>query len=408
MTSIWSRLEGRAPARPGAAEAALPLMLLLSALAGCGEKPTAHDETPAPREAAVERVTIAATALTELGIETMPAERRALGGALRANAVIRANENRLAHVSPRIPGKAIEVKAVLGDRVVAGQTLALLDSLELGEKKSAFLQARANLAVARRNHQREERLFRDRISSEKDYLEAKGELERSEAAYRAAREALRLVDLSDRDIDSITWGGRDRPLSHFPMLAPFSGTVIEQHISLGERIAPEQTPYTIADLSTLWIVLDVYEKDLGKVAVGTGSEVRVDAYPDERFAGHITYISDVIDEGTRTARARVEVDNGAGRLRPGMFATATVALAGDGALPVVTIPLTAVQRIDERPVAFVAEAPGSYAVRQLTLGQESGDVVEVKAGIAAGEPVVTSGSFTLKSEALRDQLAGED
>lgn len=380
----------------------LPLLLIL----GCGQpQPQEHAEAT-PRRAPG-RVTIAPAALADLGIETAPAERRALGTALRANAVIRANENRLAHVSPRIPGKAIEVKAVLGDRVVAGQTLALLDSLELGEKKSAFLQARANLEVARRNHQREERLFRERIASEKDYLAAKGEAERSDAAYRAAREALRLLGLTDAVIDAVTWGGGDHPLSHFPILAPFAGTVIEQHITLGELIDPGTTAYTVADLSTLWIVLDVYEKDLGRIAVGTAAAVRVDAYPDQRFGGHITYISDVVDESTRTARARVEVDNDGGQLRPGLFATATVALPGDAA-PVVTIPLAAVQRIEERPVAFVAEAPGSYAVRRLTLGQESGDVVEVKAGIAAGEPVVTAGSFTLKSEALRDQLAGED
>jgi cobalt-zinc-cadmium efflux system membrane fusion protein len=381
--------------------------LLLALLAACGGPPAAPEEAAAATPHAPDRVRIAPAALAELGIRTAPAERRALGAELQVNAVIRANENRLAHVSPRIPGKAIEVKAVLGDRVAAGEALALLDSLVLGEKKSAFLQARANLEVARRNSQREERLFRDRIASERDYLEAKGELERRDAAYRAAREALRLLGLADAAIDTVSWGDGDHPLSHFPIQAPFAGTVIEQHITLGELIEPGATAYTIADLSTLWIVLDVYEKDLGTVAVGTAAEVRVDAYPDRRFTGHITYVSDVVDERTRTARARVEVDNAAGGLRPGMFATATVALA-DRAAPVVTIPLTAVQRIDERPVAFVAEAPGSYAVRQLTLGQQSGDVVEVRDGIAAGEPVVTAGSFTLKSVALEDQLAGED
>lgn len=390
---------------------AVLLLTVLAPIAGCHGEPTAEapsTEVAPHAEPGSGRVALSPAAVSGLGLKTVTAERRTLDALIRATAVIRANENRLAHVSPRIPGKAAEVKAVLGDRVEAGQALAFLDSLELGQQKSAFLQARANLEVARRNYDREARLFKERISSEKDYLEAKGEFERSEAAYRAAREALRLLGLTDKAIEEITWGGKDHPLSHFPILAPFAGTVIEQHITLGELIKPEEKPYTIADLSTLWILLDVYEKDLGRITAGTAAEVRVDAYPDERFSGHIVYVSDVVDEATRTARARVEVDNRLGRLRPGMFATAIITLPSKTAAPVVTIPASAVQRINGRPVAFVEESVGSYAVRQLTLGRETDATVEIQAGVAEGERVVTDGSFTLKSEVLKEQLAGED
>jgi cobalt-zinc-cadmium efflux system membrane fusion protein len=384
---------------------------LLVLVAGCRQEPAAEEATAAGAphtEPGGERVVLSPAAVAGLNLKTIPAERRVLDAAIRATAVIRPNENRLAHVSPRIPGKVVEVKAVLGDRVAAGQILAFLDSLELGEKKSAFLQARANLDVGRRNYRREERLFKQRISSEKDYLESKGEFERNDAAYRASREALRLLGLTDKGIEEIAWGGKDHPLSHFPILAPFAGAIIAQHVSLGELIKPEEKPYTIADLTTLWILLNVYEKDLGRIKVGTGAEVRVDAYPDERFSGQIVYLSDVLDEATRTARARVEVDNRAGRLRPGMFATATITLPGNTATPVVTVPTAAVQRINGRPTAFVEESAGSYAVRHLTLGHETEGVVEVQAGVAAGERVVTDGSFTLKSEFLKDQLAGEE
>ncbi len=383
--------------------------MLLALASGCRGEPAEEGPVATPSaKPGDERVALSPAAVAELNLKTMPAERRVLAAAIRATAVIRANENRLAHVSPRIPGKVAEVKAVLGDHVEADQVLAFLDSLELGEKKSAFLQARANFDVARRNYQREERLFKQRISSEKDYLEAKGEFERSDAAYRAGREALRLLGLTDTGIEEITWGGKDDPLSHFPILAPFSGTVIEQHITLGELIKPDEKPYTIADLSTLWIVLDIYEKDLGRVAAGTAAEVRVDAYPDERFSGQIVYVSDILDEATRTARARVEVDNGCRRLRPGMFAAASISLPSDTAAPVVTVPASAIQLINGQPVAFVQERPGTYAVRQLTLGRETEGAVEVQSGVAEGELVVTDGSFTLKSEILKDQLAGED
>ncbi|HJW68356.1 MAG TPA: efflux RND transporter periplasmic adaptor subunit, partial [Candidatus Binatia bacterium] len=160
---------------------------------------------------------------------------------------------------------------------------------------------------------------------------------------------------------------------------------------------PEDKVYAVADLRTLWILLDVYEKDLARVAVGKDVEVRVDAYPDARFHGKIAYLSDVLDESTRTARARVEVHNVDGRLRPGMFATAIITLPGSAGRQVVVVPDAAIQRVRGQPTAFVEESPGSYLVRPLTLGRQAGDVVEVQAGLQPGERVVTDGAFTLKS-----------
>jgi cobalt-zinc-cadmium efflux system membrane fusion protein len=390
-----------------------PAMLLLASMllcAACGASP----EQPESRTTETaggqggERVNLPAEALRTTPISTAPVEQRELTDEIRATAVIKPNENRLAHVSPPIPGRAIAVQAVLGDRVEPGQVLALLDSLELGEKKSAFLQARTNLEVARRNYEREAGLFKQRISSEKDYLESKGEFERSEAAYRAAREALRLVGIADADIERISWGGTGSALSQFPIRSPFRGTVIEQHVVVGELVRPEEKVYAIADLETLWILLDIYEKDLAQVAIGKDVEVRVDAYPDARFHGKIAYLSDVLDESTRTARARVEVDNSDGRLRPGMFATAIVTLPGSTARPVVVVPEAAVQRVRGQPTAFVEEQPGSYLVRSLTLGRQTGDLVEVQAGLQPGERVVTDGGFTLKSLLLKDELAGDE
>ena len=389
--------------------ALITALAALALLAGCGRgenEPVAADTEASA--AAVERVTIAAEAIATTGVEVTPAAVHAIGSELRVTAVIRPNENRLAHVSPPIPGRAIEVKAVLGSVVRAGQPLALLDSLELGEKKSAFLQSRTNLEVARRNADREARLFRQRISSEKEYLEAKGEFERSDAAFKAAREVLHLVGLTDADLQHVTWGGSDHPLSHFPIIAPFGGTVIEQHITLGELVTPADKPYAIADLGTLWILLDIYEKDIARVTAGTPAQVQVDAYPTEHFPGRITYVSNVLDEQTRTAQARVELGNADGRLRPGMFATAEIQRPTAEQRAVVVVPENAVQRVHERSVVFVEEAPGTYLARTVTLGARMVGQVEITAGVTAGEPVVTAGGFTLKSVLLQDELAGDD
>ncbi len=370
----------------------------------------APSETPGkpPEPHAEERIELPPKAREAAAIKTVATAERRLGQVLRATAVIKPNEYRLAHVSPRIPGKAIEVRALLGNTVTPGETLALLDSLELGEKKSALLQARTNLEVARRNYTREERLFKQQISSEKEYLEAKGEFERSDAAFRAAGEALRLVGLADADIDQIAWGSKGHPLSHFPLLAPFAGTVVEQHITIGELIEPTETPYTIADLTTVWALLDIYEKNLAHVGVGDTVEMTVEAYPDARFLGQVTYVSSLLDPGTRTAQARVEIENHDGRLRPGMFATATLTAPAAAGRTALAVPRDAVQQVRGKPVVFVEVQPGAYLMRPVALGQEAGADVEVLSGLAPEERVVTEGAFYLKSTLLKEEMGEHD
>lgn len=353
-----------------------------------------------------EIVELSAEAVRTANIQTVLVTRASLGGRIDATAVITPNEYRMAHVSPRIPGRAIQVQAELGDMVQTDEAIAELDSIELGEKKSQFLEARASLEVARRNHSREKRLYEQHISSEKEFLEAKGEFERTQAAYRAAREALRLVGLSEEEIEKVTWGGKDHPLSHFPLLAPFSGTVIERHITIGELIEPDQKPFTIADLSSVWVVIDVYEKDLTHVSEGTQVELTVDAFPERRFPGTITYVSHLLDPATRTAQARVVIDNADGLLRPGMFARATIETPAQGGEETLALPRDAIQRLGDAPVAFVEREPGTYEMRELDLGREVGDFLEVRSGVAAGERVVALGSFYLKSTLLKEEMAG--
>lgn len=343
-----------------------------------------------------------------IALRTMPASYGILTQRLQTTAVIKPDEYRLSHVSPRIGGKAVKVEAKLGDNVKAGQTLAELDSIELGDRKAAYLTARANYDVARRNYDRESKLYKQEISSEKEYLDARGDFERDEASFNAAREALRLLNIPDREIENLQWSKSSRdPLSYFPLVSPFTGTVIARHITLGEMVRPDATPFTIADLSTVWVIVDVYEKDLGGVTVGDSAKVLVDSYPNEVFRGKVTYLNNVVDEATRTAPARVQIPNEDGRLRPGMFATVTLALHPAKSRESVLIPAGAVQQVSGKNVAFVEQRPGTYAVRDLTLGDRSQEQVQVRSGVAQGDLVVTTGGFYLKSMLLKQELGGD-
>ncbi len=362
----------------------------------------AGDESP-------DRVELPPALVESLGIKTEPVAVRPLGREIRSTAVIEPNGRRIAHVGPRIAGRVVEVTAVLGQEVEEGSVLAELDSLELGRAKADYLKAKADVEVARAEYEREKRLWEQNISSEKDYLEARGRYVRAVTQLQASREALRLLGLGDEEIDALRWGGGDdHPPSHFPLLSPFAGTVIEKHIVLGELIRPDDKPFTIADLSTVWIQIAVHEKDLPYVRPGAKVKVRVEAYPDEVFEGEVTYVSDTVDEETRTARARVEIANRRRLLKPGMFATATLAVPEKAGGRGVVVPLTAVHTVRGRKVAFVKEGSSVFVARPLRIGRATERYVEVLEGLEPGREVVVEGGFHIKSILLKEELAEGD
>jgi len=393
---------------------AISLILIISAsafLLSCGGNDSQEteisdkgQESYKDRHSEEGHVKLSEEALKTLNLKTEVAEQRPISSEIKTTAVIEPNRTRIAHVSPRISGRVVDVKAVLGNSVEKGEILAELDSIELGQTKAEYLKSKANLEIARANYSRERRLFKKQITSEKDYLYAKAEFIRSESALNTAVETLRLLGLSDEEIKSLKWGENSQPTSIFPLIAPFTGTVVEQHIVLGEFIKPEDRPYTIADLSHLWIQLDIYEKDLRWVEIGKSVDINVNAYPGEHFKGKVTYISDILDESTRTAKARVEILNSDGKLKPGMFATAAISIPSIDSEEVVVIPSSAIQQIEGETTLFVQEGEGSFVMRGVSLGQKTGDYVQVLNGLDPGDRVVTEGGFYLKSALLKDEM----
>ena len=298
------------------------------------------------------------------------------------------------HVAPRIAGRIVKAPAALGERVRAGQTLAVLDSIELGEAQSAYLQAASRFATARADFERAEGLNREQIISQKEYLRIRSEFQQSGAALRAAEDKLRLLGVSPP-------AATDRATSVFPLVAPSAGTVIEKHAVLGELAAPDKTLFTVADLSVLWVQATLFEKDLAMVRTGAAAEVTVAAYPKEAFPGRVAYISEVFDKETRTVRARIEVKNPDGRLKPDMFAQAAIE-AGE-TTKALLVPEEAVVLLQGQPTVYVEEAHG-FEPRPVQLGARYGTRVEIRSGVAPGDLVVTSGAYALKARALKSQL----
>ncbi|HWR52985.1 MAG TPA: efflux RND transporter periplasmic adaptor subunit, partial [Bryobacteraceae bacterium] len=197
-----------------------------------------------------------------------------------------------------------------------------------------------------------------------------------------------------------------RERSHSTLTAPFAGIVTQLSAAPGETADTDNELMTVADLSTVWVLGDGYEKDIHAVREGRQAEVVIAAYPERTFTGTITYVSDMLDPSTRTAKVRVEVPNPEDLLKVEMFAT--VRIPGAAVREVLAVPDDALQQVGGDTVVFVRTGDGLFEKRALKLGDRNGGWVEVTGGLAAGEMVVTDGSFLLKSEANKGALGNHE
>jgi len=336
--------------------------------------------------------------------------------------------------------------------------LETLDGLEMGEYRGRLITAYADLTAARKTHDREHLLRSENISSEMDLIHADNEFERARAEYAAERDRARyevllayaeavfqhqvaefdavaaeqrlhlkgmeddalaaLHDLvpeatsllpctceepnCEHAIPSVLETlGKDHRFGWYPLKAPFGGVVTDKHLTLGEKIGSEESVFTIADTSSVWVRFNVYQKDLD--AVGPGQEVRVRVGNGllERI-GTVANIAPIVEEETRTARARVVLDNVDGSLRPGLYATVELVSEVQGA---VVVPKSATQVLDEEIVVFVEDGDGFLAV-PVTLGRSDAEQLEVTGGLVPGQRYVNRGGFELKAKIVGSELGG--
>ncbi len=402
---------------PGSTLLAIIIIALSTAVffTGCGKKEAPTEEKHAAirtKEAEHEgehekeagSVTLSPEIQRSSGIETLQVAREEATAPLSATAVLELNMDRSAKVSPRVTGKAVRIIASQGDRVKAGQPLAWLDSVELDQTWADYIKAQGKVELARKNLLREETLFEKKVAPEKDVLRAKQELGEAQADLNLAKERFRLLGV-DVSQFSYSKGNGNHPL--IPLTAPVSGVVLEKKVTQGEMVNSEKTLFTVADLSTLWVMIDIYEKDISRLAPGTGVKVSVTAFPEKTFKGKISYISDVVDENTRTVKARVTIDNSSGLLKPGMFAEVLIEAAGGSSERIIALPEEAVLIEGASRYVFIRTAPDRFKRRDIETGRTLGSKVEIISGLKEGEAVAVKGAFILKSEMKKGELVDE-
>lgn len=311
---------------------------------------------------------------------------------------IRINEDRYAHVTPRVPGVVRSVRASLGDDVRAGEVMAVLESRELADMKSNYLAAVERLHLAQSNYEREERLFEKKISSEQEYLEAKQTMAEAGIDVRSAEQKLRAIGFSEDYIKKLPEQA-EASLTVYPLTAPFDGTVVEKHIVQGEALDADSEVFGVADLSTVWADLSIYQKDMGLIQEGQAAVISAVGY---RERGTISYLRPIVGEDTRTALARIILPNPHRRWKPGMFVEGRISVDRKE-MPVV-IPKSALQTIGDQKVVFIKTAEG-FTPRPVEISEENSDQAAIAGGLTLGDIYVASGGFVLKSELLKGETS---
>ena len=378
-------------------------------LAGCKSKKDAPESAEKTKDAS-NLVEMSVSAQKHIGMVVAPAEVSQLNEYLRTTGTVQPIDSRVGVVAPLARGRIVEVRAKVGDRVQAGQTLAVFDNVEAGELlaqeragQADLERLKAELIPAARQMERSRRLADIGAGSEKEFESSRAEKEGIDASIRSQQALIEGLRQRLHRFGISEYNPRSNYLNS--LQAPFGGVVTKAQVSPGDTVETGKEVFTVADLQRIWVQAEVYEKDLGRLSVGQSAYITVDTYPNHPFEGKVAYISDVLDPQTRTARVRCEVANPQMQLKTDMFAN--VELPTKLTKQALAVPAAALQQVEGKNVVFVRRSEGTFEKREVEKGVTVKDQVEIVSGLKPGELVVTQGAFHLKSILAGGELGEE-
>jgi RND family efflux transporter MFP subunit len=346
-------------------------------------------------------VTLSQDAIQRAGIVVGTASTPPGSAQLQVPAVVEPNAYSAVVVTPIAAGRVTSVTAVLGQQVRQGQALAQIYSPELVEAQSRYLTSRAELYAHERELRRTEKLAEIGSASQRELEATHAEHTAATTLVQSLRSRLTLLGMTDAQIDALSSASETTAAVLVP--APIDGVITSRSANVGLNVDPSMPLFTVVDLSTVWLVGNVYERDFSRVRVGHPVIVTTAAFPALMLEGTVSYIDPQVDPQARTARLRVEVPNPDGRLRLGMYAEMSIGQGASESAPRVAVPRAAVQIVGDRAVVYVADPSeaGRFLEREVQLGAASGENVDVINGLRTGDAVVVKGSFFLRAERER-------
>lgn len=381
----------------------LSCLALLFAVTGCKESPPAPEaESPHRDEEAhaelPNQVTLDAEKASQAGIQTVPVRRAALPSTLTLTGEIIAEPDRTARLSSAISGRLEQVLFNEGAVVKRGEVLATVRVPDVGRLRGAYAAATSRARASRQNAERLEALKASGLGAEQALVDAQADARAQEAEARALGEQLTAIGVNAESGGFLV-----------ALRAPISGVVVSRDAIVGQPIGTDAVLATIVDLSEVWFLGRVFEKDLARLRVGTSAEVELNAFPGGHFHGIVDYVSQQIDPMARTLTARIRVANESGQLRLGLFGRAHVDIGEPGKqVTGLVVPRDAVLEVAGKRVVFVQQKDGDFVVHDVTVGDSAMDDVLLLSGVSEGEQVVSKGGFTLKSLLLKSTLAEDE
>lgn len=383
-------------------------LLLLAAivLVGCRNKPSsgsaegADNADGAAKEALPKTVKLSASVIADAKIKSAPATKEALSVTLNLPGEIAPDPDKTARISSPVAGRLEQVMFKEGATVKVGDALAIVRVPELGKIKAAHAGVAAKAKAARVNAERSKALLEQRLTSEQAVADAQANADALDAEARSLADQL-----------SAMGAGADRTGVQLVLRAPVAGTVVARDAIVGQPITAEQVIGTISDLSEVWFLGRVFEKDLETVRMGAPAEVRLNAYANERFPGTIENLGRQVDPVARTLTARVRLKNKDGLLRLGLFGAARVAtLENEAHEAMIVVPRAALADIGGKSIVFVRTGPATdtFQVHEVLLGDTALGKVEIVSGLKEGQLVVVDGVFTLKSVVMKASIAEDE
>ena len=322
-----------------------------------------------------------------------------LRDSLRVPARVDLDQHRLARIGATVTGRIVETKAWIGQTVKKGETLAILNSTELGMAQAAYLKATSQVNLRELAVSRARRLLESDVIAAAELLEREGMLREAEVDLRAASDQLRVMGMNEVDLARLA---RDKSIYSFtPIVASLSGVVIERNVTVGQVVQPADALFTIADLSHVWLVAELPEQQAHWARLGDEANADIAALENENLTGRLIYVADLVNPATRTVTVRMDMPNPQRILKPQMLATLLIRKQGANYL---VLPDSAVIRDDNKDHVFVQIAPNKFDLRPVQLGEDEGGVRPVLNGLKMGEKVVIDGGFHLNNERMRKEL----
>ena len=381
------------------------------------EAAKAAPEPPASHDALPHSVRLTPAALSEAGITTWKVQPVDLEHMLVLTGSVDYDENRLLQLAANVKGRAAAIRVDLGARVRKGDPILEVESVELGRAREELLRELVGLRVSARAYERAKTLAEAKAISAGEFQAREGDYLAKKAAAEAAERALHLYGVDDGEIAALRASvesnqtlpsGHDAP--RLILRAPFDGRVIDRKITPGSLFEAMQPLVTVADLSSVWVFLQAYEKDLALLHEGVSVTIRTEAFPQDTFEGRVDFLGSVVDKATRTTRVRATVGNRAEKLRPGMFVKAQVHVPKPEAeaKATVAVPQAALQTLEGRTTVFVQTEPGVFVRHFVETGHTFEGFTEILSGVKPGDLIVSEGSFVLKSEFAKASLVEEE